>query len=287
MTNLLQKRTCIRYEAINSADDQASNLPAIDIFLNPSRKKEKDRVIKEKKDLAKMYFKESNMSTLYPELFRILWESTLPCFKEENKEEHMLLSCELAGKEVNCSDIFTRVPTDTGMCCALNVDDSLRASEYQRLVKEMQGNTTTQKVKSEEGRKNGLKLTLDLHSNSVSLGTVDQQHNTFNMFIGQPAQFPMMREKSIQLQPGREHYVDLSASVVSTNNIRGIFPEDRGCLFNDEGDLEFYKSYAFSNCRLECQIKAAEEKYKCIPWHLPKVISKIKTSYTKSIEAHY
>ena len=273
MTNLLQKRTCIKYEAINSADDQASNLPAIDIFLNPSRKKEKDRVIKEKKDIAKIYFKESNMSTLYPELFRILWESTLPCFKEENKEEHMLLSCELAGMKVSCSDIFTRVPTDNGMCCALNVDDSLRASEYSSLVKEMQGNKASKRINSPEGRRNGLKLTLDLHSNTVSLGTLDQQHNTFSLFIGQPAQFPMMRDKSIQLQPGREHYVDLSASVVSTNNIRHILPEARGCLFNDESNLEFYKSYTYSNCRLECRIKAAEEKYKCIPWHLPKVIS--------------
>ena len=86
------------------------------------------------------------MQTLYPELFRLLWESTLPCFKEENKEEHMVLSCELAGVEVNCSDLFIRVPTDTGMCCALNVDNSLRASEYRDLVKEMQGDKRTQKV---------------------------------------------------------------------------------------------------------------------------------------------
>ena len=88
------------------------------------------------------------MRTLYPELFRLLWESTLPCFKEENEEEHMMLSCELAGVEVNCSNLFTRVPTDSGMCCALNVDDSLRPSEYQELVKEMQGNTKTKKIDS-------------------------------------------------------------------------------------------------------------------------------------------
>ena len=73
----------------------------------------------------------------------------------------MLLSCKLAGVEVNCSDIFTRVPTDIGMCCALNVDDSLRDSEYQTLVKKMQGGKTTQEVKSQEGARNGLRLILD------------------------------------------------------------------------------------------------------------------------------
>ena len=204
-------------------------------------------------------------------LLRLLWESTLPCFEEENKEEHMLLSCELAGMKVNCSELFTRVPTDNGMCCALNTDNSLKKSEYADLVKEMQEEKKTQGVKSQQGIRNGLKLTLDLHSNTVSFGTVDEQHNTFKMFIGEPAQFPMMRDKSLQVQPGREHFVDLSAKVVATNDIRHISPEARGCLFTDEGDLEFYKSYTFSNCRLECRIKEAEKKYKCIPWHLPKV----------------
>ena len=213
------------------------------------------------------------METLYPKLFRILWESTLPCFKEENNEEHMLLSCEVAGMEVNCSDIFTRVPTDIGMCCALNVDDSLKESEYQHLVKEMQGGTRAKKVKSQEGSRNGLRLSLDLHSNTVSLGSLPQQHSTFKMFIGEPAQFPKMLDKSVPLQPGREHFVDLSATVVTTNGIKDISPEDRGCLFTDESNLEFYKGYTFTNCRLECGIKKAEKEHRCIPWHLPKVRS--------------
>jgi len=104
----------------------------------------------------------------------------------------------------------------------------------------------------------------------VSFGSLDQQYSAFNLFIGRPAQFPMMRDKSIQLQPGREHFVDLSATVVSTNGIRDILPEARECFFTDEGDLEFYKRYTFSNCRLECGIKKAEHQLGCIPWHLPK-----------------
>ena len=80
-----------------------------------------------------------------------------------------------------------------------------------------------------------------------------------------------MLDKSVPLQPGREHFIDLSATLVTTNGIKGISPEDRGCLFTDESNLEFYKSYTFTNCRLECGIKEAEEEHNCIPWHLPKV----------------
>ena len=87
-----------------------------------------------------------------------------------------------------------------------------------------------------------------------------------------------MRDKSIWVEPGREHFVDLSATVVTAKGINDILPEAHGCLLTDEGDLEFYKSYTFANCRLECAIRDAEEKHKCIPWYLQKV------SMTKSMK---
>ena len=270
---MLKQRTCTN----PGEEDVASRLPAIDVFLNPAKELAKKKLIKDKKNVAKKYFRDSNMQTLYPELFRILWESTLPCFKEENNEEHMLLSCELAGVELSCEDYFTRIPTDRGMtvipgmCCALNVESSLRSSENNSLIKELQGDKETKEVLSQEGIRSGLKLTLDLHSNTVSFGTMFPQYSAFSLFVGHSSQFPTIRDKSIQLEAGKEHFVDLSATVVTTKSIREILPEARGCLFTDESDLEFYKSYTYSNCRLECQIKLAEQKHKCIPWHLPKV----------------
>ena len=80
-----------------------------------------------------------------------------------------------------------------------------------------------------------------------------------------------MKEKSFKVQPGLEHFIDLSAVFVSTNDINDITPEARDCFFADEGNLDFYKSYTFSNCRLECAIKKSEEIFNCVPWHLPKV----------------
>ena len=74
------------------------------------------------------------------------------------------------------------------------------------------------------------------------------------------------------MQPGREHSVDLSATVVSAaSGILDLLQEARDCFFTDEGRLEFYEKYTFSNCKLECGIKQAEKVLGCIPWHLPKV----------------
>ena len=42
------------------------------------------------------------------------------------------------GREVNCSEIFSPVITDSGVCCAFNLQDDLKESTFSRLVKEMQ-----------------------------------------------------------------------------------------------------------------------------------------------------
>ena len=107
---------------------------------------------------------------------------------------------------------------------------------------------------------------------NVSFGTKQKDYDAFSIFIGQPREFPMMVERSIQLQPGSEHFIELSASVVSASGIQQhILSEDRNCYFPDEGNLEFYEGYTFSNCRLECAIKQSESIYNCTPWHLPRV----------------
>ena len=270
---MLHQQTCIPSEIPAKAisDPEEVSLPSIDMFINPDKKKDKEKIVKEKEEMAKHYFNTSDMRSLYPNLFRILWESTLPCFS-------LLRSCELGGSKINCEEIFSRVPTDMGMCCAVNAEDTLRESTYKTLVKEMQGNVTKKEVKSKVGKKNGLSLTLDLHSNTVSFGTQDQRYDAFSLFIGEPTEFPMMRERGLQLEPGSEHFVDLSATLVSVNGIRDISPEARDCFFVDEGRLDFYKSYTHSNCRLECAMKKAEEEYGCIPWHLPQVRS-VKYNY--------
>ena len=109
--------------------------------------------------------------------------------------------------KVNCSKIFKRIPTDSGMCCALNSGETLRASEYRELIREMQGdNKEVKEVKSQVGKMNGLRLTLDLHSNRISFGSLEQDYNAFNLFIGQRAEFPILKEKSLQLQPGGENF---------------------------------------------------------------------------------
>ena len=88
------------------------------------------------------FFAFEESAKAYPKLFRLLWKSTLPCYpfssSELSNSTHMLRQCKWEGKEVNCSEIFKPVITDTGVCCAFNLQSDLKESKYSELVKKIQ-----------------------------------------------------------------------------------------------------------------------------------------------------
>ena len=63
----------------------------------------------------------------FPNFFRLLRHTSLLCGAPAGSAtSRMLLKCMWAGKEFECGDIFTPVPTDSGMCCAFNPRTILR-----------------------------------------------------------------------------------------------------------------------------------------------------------------
>ena len=261
-------------------------MPLIDIFLNPQKNESKTQLIANEKNLSSEYFKNANMSTLFPELFQLLWYSSLPCTDAELQGvlgqadlqgvlgETMIRSCQVGGKEVNCADYFSKVPTDLGMCCALNVEKSLKESEYTQLVETMQdisGSVEKKTVAASEGINNGLSVVLDLHSNLESFGSIENDFRAFRVYIGQPTEFPAFQKRSLIIEPGHEHFIDLTSEVFSSSDgIKHLDPLKRNCYFNSEGDLEYYEEYTYINCKLECGIKEAQKLTECIPWYLPR-----------------
>ena len=103
--------------------------------------------------------------------------------------------------------------------------------------------------------KKGVKLMLDLHSDQQALGSLYHESRGFQLFIGQKWEFPVLQQRSLPIQPGAEHRLDLSATSLTTNGIRGIKPEDRHCYFEDEGGLDFYQKYSYKSCIFECKAK--------------------------------
>ena len=90
VAKVVRKRECIKPINNDTAKNLATEtdpnnakerkLPKVDIFVNPDKAEELTAIANKKRLIAKTYFEKSNMATLFPELFRILWRSTLPCF---------------------------------------------------------------------------------------------------------------------------------------------------------------------------------------------------------------
>ena len=169
-----------------------------------------------------------------------------------------------------------RIPTDSGFCCALNNKQLLLDSRYRDLILEANG-AEKRTIQTSNGINNGLRIVLDLHSNQVSFGTLETEFSAFSVFLGRPDDFPMMKRKSLKIQPGQEHFIEISGTRVTAKDIRALSPETRRCFFPDEGHPHptLYSQYTADNCKLECRMREAEKAVGCVPWYLPQVSWKL------------
>lgn len=66
------------------------------------------------KNLLKQFFENADMAKAYPNLFKLLWFSNIPCFKKNVTSSYLLKKCLWQGKEHDCKDLFRQIPTDSG-----------------------------------------------------------------------------------------------------------------------------------------------------------------------------
>ena len=119
------------------------------------------------------------------------------------------------------------------------------------------------------GEQAGLEVVLDQRSDRwlhlvrhptitrVSAGTLFPPSSGFRVFLGQPAEFPVLQQRHFTLRPGRSHSVEVAATQLSTDtsrdallDMRSLKPATRGCRFTWESDLlTFYSSYSQASCR--------------------------------------
>ena len=154
----------------------------------------------------------------------------------------------------------------------MNTKNLLKESKHRDLILE-KDSLEKETVLISDGINNGLRIILDLHSNQVSFGTLETEFDSFSVFMGRPDDFPMMKRKSLKIQPGQEHFIEISGTRTIADDIKSLSPEQRKCYFpkEDYPSPSLYSRYTVDNCRLECRMREAEEKLKCVPWYLPQV----------------
>ena len=119
------------------------------------------------------------------------------------------------------------------------------------------------------GEQAGLEVVLDQRSDRwlhlirhliitrVSAGTLFPPTSGYRVFLGQPAEFPVLQQRHFTLRPGGRHSVEVAATQLSTDtssnallDMRSLQPATRGCRFTWESELlKFYSSYSMASCR--------------------------------------
>ena len=75
-------------------------------FLNPNLSHGTDELKESFSNLTKHFFENADLATAYPNLFKLLWFSNIPCFKNNITDAFLLKKCFWNGKEQDCSDLF-------------------------------------------------------------------------------------------------------------------------------------------------------------------------------------
>ena len=107
VTEVFNFRECIEPE-IKDTNEKEDNKQVIDIFFNPSEEMNRKVLMQNIKSKSEEYFRNADMSKLYPNLFKLLWYATLPCYEQPllSKDHHLVKSCQLAGNDVDLFKTF-------------------------------------------------------------------------------------------------------------------------------------------------------------------------------------
>ena len=119
------------------------NIQKLDTSLDPNKDAERKLLALQAVETYNRRFGEMDTEKSYSSFFELLWYSQMPCvdirgLTSEFKDELSLIKkCFWKEKEVSCSAIFQKRPTDRGMCCSFNMKKAehvFRTSKYKKAI---------------------------------------------------------------------------------------------------------------------------------------------------------
>ncbi|XP_013106042.1 pickpocket protein 28 [Stomoxys calcitrans] len=215
----------------------------------------------------------------------ILMEVAQPC-------DQMLLYCSYGSKVETCSSIFNTMLTDDGMCCTFNALDTkfllLNYSEENTLMPISESLNVPIDWSPEKGYPSRLPphfyprisggagsrmgLTVILNVSSAEYFCSKTKCLGFKVLVHNPADLPKITNYGFFMPAGREARVPIEPIYQNAlPSIRNIKRSVRRCLFSDEGDLIYYRTYSRKNCELECEAMILMKKCSCILYYLPRI----------------
>ncbi|XP_017064505.1 pickpocket protein 28 [Drosophila eugracilis] len=216
----------------------------------------------------------------------ILVEVAQPC-------EKMLLYCSFGSREEECSLLFNSILTDDGLCCNFNaLDPSYLIRNYSDDVRwePAQPNSRYEPIDwtPEKGyarklpefyypRTSGgtgirMGLTVVLNASIAEYYCTKSMSVGFKVLVHNPAELPKVSNYGFVVTAGREARIPIEPVYEDAlPTIRSIKKSVRRCLFSDENDLAYYRTYSRKNCELECEAKLLLRECSCVLYYLPRI----------------
>ena len=168
-----------------------------------------------------------DLSKSYKAMFSSLWYGTNPCTlvngitgDKIHYDTSVLKYCQWRGIPIECAAIFQTFPTDSGVCCSFNLkaaEDIYKGERYTHLVKNLQGfekqhslfnsslpdwYSNSDEPKTLSGKKNGLFVMLDAHSDVLAATSLNQDYTSFTGLLSYSGSFPLMAQGEFDIIPG-------------------------------------------------------------------------------------
>ncbi|ALC49086.1 ppk28 [Drosophila busckii] len=216
----------------------------------------------------------------------LLVEVAQPC-------DEMLLYCSFGARKEICSLVFNSILTDDGLCCTFNALDPMfvfRNYTDDVRLEPVQEHSIYEAIdwtpergyakqlpefyypRTSGGTGSRMGLTVVLNASTTEYYCTKSMGNGFKVLVHNPAELPKVSNYGFVVTAGREARIPIEAVYEdATPSIRSIKKSVRRCLFSDENDLVYYRTYSRKNCELECEAKLLLRDCNCVLYYLPRI----------------
>ncbi|XP_031635400.1 pickpocket protein 28-like [Contarinia nasturtii] len=110
---------------------------------------------------------------------------------------------------------------------------------------------------------------------SIRIESINRNCSTladgFRISLHAPHELPLLPDDFLFVPIQRDIFVSIKPNQFSTmQELRGYTPTRRGCFFNTERELRFFKSYTQSSCELECLSNLTKTNCGCVKFSMPR-----------------
>ncbi|XP_050309983.1 sodium channel protein Nach-like [Anthonomus grandis grandis] len=152
----------------------------------------------------------------------------------------LIKKCFWKGERKKCEDMFEKIKTPIGYCCAFNYF-GLRNMSRKKTAFRYPSRT------SSCGFQSGLEVLIDNDPNDYFATHIPSIG--YRVLIHYPYDIPDWSVRNTLCEISTNNFIGLNPEIITaTDNIKGMSASDRKCLFPKERTLEMFESYTFHNC---------------------------------------